>query len=67
MEDLTERTNILHSTAAYEIKERFDALGIYLFDEALASKTQAYLEAIRDNLNNVQYFAAKELAWESIT
>ena len=68
MDNLTERMDPLDSTAAFEIKERFEAIGIHLQGDALVKKTEAYLMGIRKNmLKGVQYFAAKELAWEQVS
>ena len=68
MEDLTARMNVLDTSLSYEIKERFEALGIHLEGELLAKKTMAFLE-FQNNLilKGEQYNIARELAWEAIT
>lgn len=60
--------NPLDSSTCAEIKLRFEAIGIHLEGESLVNKTTAYLQSISKQVTNgVQYFAAKELAWEEIT
>lgn len=60
--------NPLDSSACAEIKQRFSAIGIELEDQDLIDKTMAYLKSISKQVTNgVQYFTAKELAWEEIT
>lgn len=68
MEELNLRMNPLNSSACAEIKQRFEAIGIELEGDDLVKKTMAYLNSVsRQVTNGVQYFAAKELAWEEIT
>ena len=68
MESLTLRMNTLDSTACFEMRHRFKAIGIELSDADLEKRTLEYLGVITENVRNgVQYFVAKELAWEQIT
>lgn len=68
MEDLNLRMNPLSSSGCQHIKQRFSAIGIELEGEDLINKTSYYLQSISKQVTNgVQYFTAKELAWEEIT
>ena len=58
----------LDMSIAREIRLKFEGIGVLLDDEALERKVNYYLYSIsRSVKEGVQYFTAKELAWEEIS
>lgn len=68
MKKVTGYLPTLDMSIAHEINTKLKGIGVNLSNEALEAKTDFYLSQVSEmTKSGVQYFAAKELAWEAIT